>query len=79
VSVRTDDGKVQTGVRISENNKEIVVRNLAQPQPIRIAREDIEQVKQSDVSLMPANLTRQLKSRREFNDLLKYVLEIRKR
>ena len=34
VSVLTVDGKVQTGIRISESEKEIVLRNLAEPEPI---------------------------------------------
>ncbi len=79
VSVLTVDGKVQTGVRISESEKEIVLRNLAEPAPIRIDQDDIEEVIESKVSLMPANLARQLKSRKEFNDLMKYIIETRKR
>ena len=79
VSVLDLDGRVQTGVRISENDDEIVLRNLAEPEPITIAQEDIEAVKESTVSLMPENLARQLKSRKEFDDLMKYIIEIRKR
>lgn len=79
VSVLTAEGDVVTGVRISENEKEIVLRNVADPNPITILRDDIEEVKESTVSLMPANLTRQLKSRKEFNDLMKYVIETRNR
>ena len=79
VSVLTVDGRVRTGVRIAENDKEIVLRNLAEPEPIAIAQDDIEAVKESKVSLMPENLTRQLKNRKEFNDLMRYIIEIRKR
>ncbi len=79
VSVLTADGRVQTGIRISENEKEIVLRNLAGPEPITIDQEDIEDVIESKVSLMPENLTRQLTSRKEFDDLMKYIIEIRKR
>jgi putative heme-binding domain-containing protein len=79
VSVLTVDGKVQTGVRISEDEDRIVLRNLADPDPITIEQDDIEVVKESKVSLMPANLARQLKSRKEFDDLMKYIIEIRKR
>lgn len=79
VSVVTLDGTVHTGVRISQNEKEIVLRNLAAPEPIKIAQDDIEDILESKASLMPENLARQLKSRREFDDLMKYILEIRKR
>jgi putative heme-binding domain-containing protein len=79
VSVLTDDGRTQSGVRISESEKEIVLQNLAQLEPIKIVQDNIEEIMESDVSLMPENLARQLKSRKEFNDLLKYVIETRKR
>jgi hypothetical protein len=52
---------------------------LANPKPVVIAQDDIEQVKDSKTSLMPANLVKQLKSRQEFNDLMKYVIEVRRR
>ncbi|MDG1872781.1 MAG: GDSL-type esterase/lipase family protein [Mariniblastus sp.] len=79
VKVLTLDGKMQTGIRISETDKEIVLRNLAEPDPITIAQDDIDDVMEAKLSLMPENLVRQLKSRREFDDLMKYVLEIRQR
>ncbi len=79
VNVLTLDGKQYTGIRISENDNEIVLRNLAQPEPITIEMKDVDEVFDSRTSLMPANLTRQLKNRGEFNDLMKYIFEIRKR
>ena len=79
VSVLTVDGQIFTGIRVSENEDELVLRNLANPKPVAIAQEDIEQVKDSKTSLMPANLVKQLKSRQEFNDLMKYVIEVRRR
>ncbi|QDU92589.1 PVC-type heme-binding CxxCH protein [Lignipirellula cremea] len=79
VNVLTVDGKLYTGVRVSEDENEIVLRNLAQPEPITIKKADIDEVVDSRTSLMPSNLTRQLKNRGEFNDLIRYVLEIRKR
>jgi putative membrane-bound dehydrogenase-like protein len=79
VIVLTTQGRQYTGVRISENDDEIVLRNLAQPTPIVIKKEDVDEVFESRTSLMPANLTRQLKTRAEFDDLMKYVLEVRKR
>ncbi len=79
VNVITLEGKVLTGIRVSENDQEIVLRNLAQPEPITIKRNDIDEIVESRTSIMPANLVRQLKSRKEFNDLMKYVIEMRKR
>ena len=77
VSVLTVDGQVHTGIRISENAEQIVLQNLAQPEPIAIPRGDVEEVAESKVSLMPENLVRQLRDRGEFNDLMRYVLETR--
>jgi putative membrane-bound dehydrogenase-like protein len=79
ITVLDADGKLHTGIRISENDKEIVLRNIAAPKPIKIKQQDIEDVKDSAVSLMPENLVKQLKSRKDFNDLMKYIIEIRKR
>jgi putative heme-binding domain-containing protein len=78
VSVLTVDGTIYTGIRISEDQKQLVIRNLAQPEPIVIVRDDVEAISESRTSLMPANLTQTLKSREEFLDLMKYVLEVRK-
>jgi hypothetical protein len=79
VTVITNDGKQQTGIRESENDKEILLRNLAQPKPVSIQKDDIDEIFESPISLMPENLVRQLKNRQEFNDLMRYVLEVRKR
>ena len=79
VTVITNDGKQQTGIRESENDKEILLRNLAQPKPVSIQKDDIDEIFESPVSLMPENLVRQLKNRQEFDDLMRYVLEVRKR
>lgn len=78
VTVVTDDGKLFTGIRVSQDDKEIVLRNLAQPKPITIAADSIDEVVESKVSLMPENLVRLLKDRQEFDDLMKYILEVRK-
>jgi putative membrane-bound dehydrogenase-like protein len=78
VSVLDVNGKVHTGIRISENDREIALRNLAEPEPIKIKRDDIEEALDSNVSLMPENLAKQLKSRKDFDDLMKYIIEIRK-
>ena len=77
VKVLTFDGKLQTGVRISENEDEIVLRNLTEPDPIKIKQDDIDDINEAKLSLMPGNLTRQLKNRKEFDDLMKYIIEIR--
>jgi putative heme-binding domain-containing protein len=73
--VLTVNGKVISGVRVSENNKEIVLKNQVNPEPIKIAKEDIDEMEESDLSMMPAGLSKQFKNRGQFYDIIKYVLE----
>ncbi|MEY3031996.1 MAG: cytochrome c precursor, partial [Planctomycetota bacterium] len=77
VTVITNDGRQQTGLRVSESADEIVLRNLAQSTPMVFRKADVDDVFESPVSLMPEHLVRQLKNRQEFNDLMRYVLEVR--
>lgn len=79
VTVITADGLIHTGIRVSETDDQLVLRNLAQPEPITISKDDIDDIADSRTSIMPTGLVKQLKSRAEFNDLMKYVLETRKR
>ncbi len=79
VTVITADGRQQTGLRVSETADEIVLRNLAQSTPMAFRKADIDEMFESPVSLMPEHLVRQLKDRQEFNDLMRYVLEVRRR
>ncbi len=79
VNVLTVEGKQITGLRVSENQDEIVLRNPGQSALIKIAKEDVDEILESKTSVMPAGLTRQLKDRAQFNDLIKYILETRKR
>jgi len=77
--VVTDDGKQRIGMKVEENDGEVVLRNPVQPEPIRIAKEAIDEVSESPVSIMPAGLVRMLENRQEFDDLLRFVLETRSR
>lgn len=79
VTVITAEGKQITGIRVSQDDDEVVLRNVAQPKPIRIAMDEVDEVIESKLSLMPDGLVRQLKDRQEFDDLMRYVLEVRQR
>ena len=79
VTVLTLQGAIHTGIRVSENDKELVLRNLAQPEPLKILQDDIDAVTDSRTSIMPAGLAKQLKTRQDFDDLMKYIFETRKR
>ncbi|MFK7734470.1 MAG: PVC-type heme-binding CxxCH protein, partial [Pirellulaceae bacterium] len=54
VKVLTVDGQVIVGMRVSEDDDNLVLRNLAEPKPITISQDDIEAVQESRTSLMPA-------------------------
>jgi len=79
VTVVTAAGTQVTGIKVEENDREVVLRSPTQTEPVRIPRADVDEVVTSPVSLMPAGLVQLLKDRREFNDLLRYVLETRGR
>ncbi|MEE2641484.1 MAG: PVC-type heme-binding CxxCH protein [Planctomycetota bacterium] len=72
------DGKLHVGIKVSESENGIVLRNADRPEPINLQKEDIEEMKPSNISSMPTGLVRQLKNRGEFDDLLKYLLQIGK-
>ena len=78
VNVVMVNGTVVSGIRISEDDKGLVLRNVAEPEPITIPQDSIDNVIDSDVSMMPAGLVRSLKSRQEFNDLMKYLISLKK-
>ena len=78
VNVLTDDGRVISGIRISEDDSGIVLRNVADPKPITIPDETIEEVMESKKSMMPDGLVRSLNNRQEFDDLMKYLISLKK-
>ncbi|MCA9190633.1 MAG: c-type cytochrome [Planctomycetales bacterium] len=79
ITILTNAGQIYTGIRVSESENEIVIHNLAMPEPLTLNKDDIEDTVDSRTSIMPPGLAKQLKNRQEFNDLIKYILEIRKR
>lgn len=75
VVVRTDDGRILTGVKVRENDTELVLRD-AEDREIVIPAESIEARKQAG-SLMPAGLTDPL-SEAELADLVRFLSELGK-
>ncbi len=77
VIIETVKGKVITGVFVSEDEKQIVLRDAANKyQSITINKKEIDERTDKPQSTMPEGLVDQLSSVREFNDLLKYLMEI---
>jgi putative membrane-bound dehydrogenase-like protein len=79
VTVTLTNGKSITGIRLSESVESIVLKEVTRPEPQTIPKSEVDEVVESKISSMPAGLVRMLKNRAEFNDLMRYVLEIRKR
>ncbi len=71
VSVTTKQGKIHNGLIRKETPEEIVLALTATEQ-VRIAREEIEDMRPSKVSIMPAGLDKQLTAQ-ELADLLAFL------
>ena len=71
VEIVTDSGRVFSGVVRDETNAEVVLAIDAQ-KVMRIRQEEIEERRQSSVSVMPAGLEKQL-TRQELADLVKFL------
>lgn len=80
VSVLTLDGRLINGLVVSEDATKIELRDRQDvDQLITIEREDIDEIQKSKMSLMPDKLADELKSRQQFLDLLRYVIDIKER
>jgi putative heme-binding domain-containing protein len=78
VAIATTSGERINGLIAKADAAAIVLRDAGQyGKLITIARAEIEQQAVSDVSLMPAGQVKQLTSRQQFLDLVKYLIEIR--
>jgi putative heme-binding domain-containing protein len=71
VVVATADGKVQNGLLRNETSEEILLVTGAN-QEVRIPRADIEEIRPSTVSIMPAGLDQQL-TPKELADLVAFL------
>jgi putative membrane-bound dehydrogenase-like protein len=71
VVVATGDGRILTGIVKNETPAELEIED-ADARRIKIAKEEIDERKQSDVSIMPGGLAEGL-SRQDFADLIGYL------
>ncbi len=74
--VRDFDGTVLTGVLVSQTDAEIELKT-AEAIVHKLRRDDIEQMKKSATSLMPADLQKQLKAQ-DLVDLVEYLTTLKK-
>ena len=74
------DGKTLSGTVVNENAARMVIRDIQDVNKlITIQTADIDAIKPGKISSMPSGLADQLKDRKQFLDLLRYVLDLKKR
>ena len=71
VVVATSDGRVLTGI-VKNETPEVLEIEDADARRIKIAKDQVDERKQSDVSIMPSGLAEGL-SRQDFADLVAYL------
>ncbi|MDB4365965.1 hypothetical protein N9Z08_03460 [Pirellulales bacterium] len=77
VSIVTTDGKVKTGIVASQNDTQIVLRELRDLlHPTVIPQHNIDIIERLPVSMMPEGLVDSLRNEGEFYDLMRYVFEV---
>ncbi len=77
VTVLTTDGQVRSGLKVSETEEKLILRDAANPtEPITLARAEIEDQRTSPRSLMPEGLADSFREERDLYDLIRYVSEV---
>jgi putative membrane-bound dehydrogenase-like protein len=75
VVVATSDGRVLTGIVKSDDDKALVIQD-AEDKPVTIPKDEIDDRRASNVSLMPNGLAEGL-SREDFADLIGYLMSLK--
>ncbi len=76
-TVITLDGKTQTGLLVEDDKEKVVVRDISRNELVTFARDDVDDVVPSKLSVMPVGQVNQLTSRQQFLDLVRYLIEIK--
>ena len=79
VRLRLASGAVLRGRVAERSGDSLTLLDINQPgKPLVVALDEVEQERQDDKSMMPEGLASQLSSRKQFLDLVKYVVEVSK-
>jgi putative heme-binding domain-containing protein len=79
-NVQTGDGRVLIGVVASQNDDFILLRDNQDVEKLhKISRVDIQEIRPGKVSSMPDGLVNQMSGRKQFLDLLRYVIDLKER
>ena len=77
VVVMTFDGRMRSGVKVSEDADRVSLRDLANDGKLLTYRkEDLDDLVQSNTSSMPAGLVNNLTDRQQFLDLMSFVFAV---
>lgn len=78
VVVHTVDGSVITGLPVEETAEYLILRDAAQSdKAIRIENNNIEERHETNQSIMPSGQVNLLEKRKQFLNLVRYVIELR--
>jgi putative heme-binding domain-containing protein len=78
VTIATTDGQTLAGLLVERTEAKVVIRDAARDGALTtIATDEIDQIKDNPLSLMPAGQVNQLASRQQFLDLVRYLIEVR--
>ena len=76
----TNDGRTVSGMIFEEDKDKILIRDTKDADKlITILRDDLDEMRAGKISNMPADLANELKNRKQFLDLLRYVIDIKDR
>ncbi|MCR9197004.1 MAG: c-type cytochrome, partial [Planctomycetaceae bacterium] len=76
VSVVTTDGRTRTGLLVTKTDAGVTLRDPASGDRLLVPTADLDEVVNSQVSVMPAGIVNQMTGRQQFLDLVRYVLEL---
>ncbi len=78
ISILKLDGETINGMVFKEDKQQVILRDRNDiDRLITIPRSEIDEIQPDKVSMMPDDLANELKSRKQFLDLLRYVLDLK--
>lgn len=78
VTIVTNEGKSLVGLLVEQTAEHFVIRDVAQNgAKLTIKTSDVDESKVNTVSIMPAGQVNVLTNRQQFDDLIRYLIEIR--
>ncbi len=77
IVVRSKDGQTRTGLLVERNSEKLVLRDVASGDLVNLPSNQIDEVRENQLSIMPTGQMNQLASRQQFLDLIRYLMEIR--